>query len=76
MTRRDKSEIGKFAQQTADYARKTCVCGHSVLFKPSRPYMFCKCCGRRIINDTRGRFLYMIYKALRKESELNDSIKL
>ena len=76
MTRRDKSELGKFTQQTADYSRMTCKCGHSFLFRPSTPFKYCRICGRKVKNNTKGRFLYKLYELLNKGSDKNDTIKL
>lgn len=67
MTKLDKSRTGKFVQATSNYARKACVCGRSFIFKPTTPYKFCEYCGRKVINTTRGRFIYTLSKMINKD---------
>ena len=66
MTRRDTSRTGKLVQKIADYAKTYCTCGHSLVFKPSTPYKYCNYCHRKVINDTKGRFLFKLYETLRE----------
>lgn len=50
----------QFNSRVSDYARKKCYCGHSVIMLPSTKFIICNHCGRKIINDTKGRFMYVM----------------
>ena len=44
-----------------------CVCGHSLPFGIKQPYKICTWCGRKVINNTKARFIYCYNQARSKK---------
>jgi len=61
---RPKGTSRKLLSKMAEYNRVYCKCGHSAYVRPSRSYIYCSHCGRKVKNNTKGRFRYILYGKL------------
>lgn len=57
---RPKSANKKLMSTMNEYAKVYCKCGHSMYVIPSRNFTYCSHCGRKVKNNTKGRFMYIL----------------
>ena len=50
-----------------DETNQKCECGHTLTFGIKQPYKICTWCGRKVINNTRARFIYCYNQARSKK---------
>ena len=60
-----KDKVEQVHRVKAEFNRQLCdYCGHSMIFLPSREWLICHYCGRKVFNKTKGYFMRKMYNEL------------
>ena len=68
MSKKYRNDIDRYYSATEDI-RTICKCGNRVKLPVMKSYIICDWCGRKIINDSKARFKYMLKKKLEEEND-------
>lgn len=69
-----KSTNRKLLSRMAEYNRVYCKCGHSAYVRPSLSHIYCTHCGRKVKNNTKGRFRYILLGKMNEYRNNKESI--
>lgn len=67
MSLKNRNELDAYYNSTRDI-RTICKCGNRIKLPVMKSYIICTWCGRKIVNKTKARFMYVLKKKMEEEN--------